>query len=195
QIVRSMLDSTRLPGLRLEQTDLNVLLVKGIEAARPTLALHQVELRTDLGAPPGGLLPLDGDPDQLQQIFINLITNSRDAMPEGCRLSISTRNEGDGQLVELADTGEGIGAEQIELIFGPLFTTKPGRGTGLGLTVVKQIVAGHGGTIEVTSKPGEGTVFQIKLPYKTVASTPEEQPAAGRSAGAACNGEAMGKSR
>src|SRR5262249_8660691 len=110
QIVRSMLDSTRLPGLRLEQTDLNVLLVKVIEAARPTLASHQVELRTDLAAPPGGLLPLDVDPDQLQQVFINLINNSLDAMPEGGTLSISTRNEGDGQLVELADTGEGIGA-------------------------------------------------------------------------------------
>ena len=188
QIVRSMLDSTRLPGLRLEKTDLNALLVKVIEAAQPTLASHHVELYADLAE---GLAPIEVDPDQLQQVFINLINNSLDAMPEGGALSISTRREIDGHLVELADTGEGIGAEQVELIFDPLFTTKPGRGTGLGLTVVKQIVTGHGGTIEVTSQPGEGAAFQIKLPFKMGALAPREEPAGDQLAVAACNGDAI----
>src|SRR5436190_12371926 len=148
-----MLDSTRPPGLQLEKTDINALLLKVAEAAQPTLAAHYVALHTALAKE---LLPIEVDPDQLQQVFINLINNSLDAMPAGGALLISTQSEDGGVLIELADTGEGIPAEQLEMIFDPLFTTKPGRGTGLGLTVVKQIVTEHGGTIEVASKPEQG---------------------------------------
>jgi signal transduction histidine kinase len=167
QIVRSMLDSTRLPGLRLEKTDLNALLVKVAEAAQPTLAAHSVALHTALADE----IPLiDVDPDQLQQVFINLINNSLDAMPAGGALLISTRHVRDGILVEVADTGDGIAAEQIEMIFDPLFTTKTGRGTGLGLTVVKQIVTEHGGRVEVASKLGQGATFRIWIPLQASAS-------------------------
>src|SRR5262249_55265189 len=197
QIVRSMLDSTRLPGLRLEETDLNALLMKIIEAAHPTLAAHYVVLHTALDEE---LRPMEVDPDQLQQVFINLINNSLDAMPAGGALLISTRRDDDGALVELADTGEGIAAEQIELIFDPLFTTKPGRGTGLGLTVVKQIITEHGGTIAVTSKRGEGATFQIKLPSSAVAPppAPESQQTsqlAGQSVGQLVGVDAMEESQ
>jgi len=185
-----MLDSTRLPGLRLERTDLNALLVKVIEAAQPTLASHYVEVYADLAE---GLVPVEVDPDQMQQVFINLINNSLDAMPGGGTLLISTRRETNGNIVVLADTGEGIGREQIEMIFDPLFTTKPGRGTGLGLTVVKQIVEGHGGTIEVTSKFGEGTAFQIKLPFMLADPRSREQPVAAQSVDTAGNEDAVAR--
>jgi signal transduction histidine kinase len=157
-----MLDSTRPPGLRLERVDLNAFLASISEAAQPALAAHSIDLRTELAA---GLPSIEVDPDQLQQVFINLINNSLDAMPAGGRLSVSTRLKNEWVIIELADTGEGIAMEQLDLIFDPLFTTKPGRGTGLGLTVVKQIISGHGGTIEVESRPERGTVFCIKLPF------------------------------
>jgi signal transduction histidine kinase len=86
-------------------------------------------------------------------------------MRAGGTVSVSTRRDDEWLIIGLADTGAGIAAEQIDLIFDPLFTTKPGRGTGLGLTVVKQIISGHGGTIEVESPPGRGTTFRIKLPF------------------------------
>jgi len=175
QIVRSMLDSTRPPGLRLEKTDLNALLVNVVDAAQPTLAAHHVALHTALA---DELPPIDVDPDQLQQVFINLINNSLDAMPAGGALLISTRQARDGIQVEVADTGDGIAAEQIEMIFDPLFTTKTGRGTGLGLTVVKQIVAEHGGTVEVASRLGQGATFRIWMPLQaSTPAGPEPQPA------------------
>jgi two-component system, NtrC family, sensor kinase len=161
QIVRSMLDSTRRPGLQLEPTDINSLLNNIFEAAQPALAAHNVELRTDLAV---GLPPIDIDPDQLQQVFFNLINNSLDAMPEGGVLSVSSRPEETAIVIDIADTGEGIEAEQLDMIFEPLFTTKENRGTGLGMTVVQQVISEHGGTIAVESVPGKGTVFHIRLP-------------------------------
>ena len=77
-----------------------------------------------------------------------------------------------GIVIDIADTGEGIEPEQLDMIFEPLFTTKESRGTGLGMTVVQQIISEHGGTIDVESVPGKGTVFHIRLPL--VWSTPVE---------------------
>jgi signal transduction histidine kinase len=85
-------------------------------------------------------------------------------MPRGGRLSVATRTEADSVVIELADSGEGIAEDQIELIFDPMFSTKGGRGTGLGLTIVKQIVSEHGGEVGVKSPSGGGTIFQIILP-------------------------------
>lgn len=160
-IVRSMLDSTRKPKPQLELTDINALLARIFDATQPTLALHGVELSTSIG---DGPLMTQADPDQLQQVFINLINNSLDAMPAGGVLHVSTVRDFDTILIEISDTGEGIRRDQIELIFDPLFSTKQGRGTGLGLTIVKQIISEHGGAIEAESEPGKGAVFRIKLP-------------------------------
>jgi two-component system, NtrC family, sensor kinase len=169
QIVRSMLDSTRRPGLQLEPTDINSLLNNIFEAAQPALAAHRVELRTDLDA---ALPQIHVDPDQLQQVFFNLINNSLDAMPQGGVLSVASRSELSGIVIDIADTGEGIEPEQLDMIFEPLFTTKESRGTGLGMTVVQQIISEHRGTIAVESVPGKGTLFHIRLPLAW--STPVE---------------------
>jgi two-component system NtrC family sensor kinase len=94
-------------------------------------------------------------------------------MPDGGKLRVSTARDGNSVLIELSDSGEGIAKDHIELIFDPLFSTKQGRGTGLGLTVVKQIVSEHRGQVEVESEPGLRTTFRIRLPSQ--ASVAAEQ--------------------
>jgi signal transduction histidine kinase len=160
-IVRSMLDSTRRPVPQLETVDVNSLLAQILDATQPTLASRNVELHTEMTE---ALPPIEADADQLQQVFINLINNSLDAMPLGGQLCVSTAHGGDSVRIVLADSGLGIAKDEIELIFDPLFSTKQGRGTGLGLTIVKQIISEHGGNIEVESEPGRQTMFRITLP-------------------------------
>jgi signal transduction histidine kinase len=111
-------------------------------------------------------LPLAfGDGPKLQQVLMNLILNARDAMPHGGRLVISTESDEDSAVVEVRDTGLGIAPEHLAKIYDPFFTTKQiGKGTGLGLAVSYGIVRDHGGHIDVESKLGEGTRFQITLP-------------------------------
>ncbi|HEY6329795.1 MAG TPA: HAMP domain-containing sensor histidine kinase [Blastocatellia bacterium] len=175
-IVRSMLDSTRKPKPQLEPIDINALLARIFDATQPTLALRGVELKTSIGDQP---LRVEADPDQLQQVFINLINNSLDAMPHGGVLHVSTEKQFDRVSIHVSDSGEGIKRDQVDLIFDPLFTTKHGAGTGLGLTIVKQIISEHGGSVEVQSEPGKGTVFTIELPLSDTPfpGEPVEQPA------------------
>ncbi|MDQ3014194.1 MAG: ATP-binding protein, partial [Acidobacteriota bacterium] len=162
RIVRNMLDATRRPKPQLDPVDLNALLRRIFEVTAPTLAARQVELATDFHE---SLPPVSGDGEQLQQVFINLINNSLDAMPHGGWLSFSTTIAGDQIIVRCRDNGEGITEEAKPRIFDPLFTTKlHGRGSGLGLTVVQQIIREHSGSIAVTSEDGQGTEFQIHLP-------------------------------
>jgi len=105
------------------------------------------------------------DPDQVQQVLVNMILNAVQAMPEGGKLTIGAREKEGFLEVEIADTGCGIPGEAINKIFDPLFTTKA-KGIGLGLAVCKSIIDRHGGYIEVKSKLGKGTTFSIKLPLK-----------------------------
>jgi signal transduction histidine kinase len=107
-----------------------------------------------------------GDPDKLQQLFLNLFLNAIDAMPEGGTLRVALRRGGALAVeIAVADTGVGVSRRDLEQLFKPFFTTKPpGRGSGLGLVVAQGIVADHGGEIQVASEPGHGTVFTIHLP-------------------------------
>lgn len=108
---------------------------------------------------------ITADPEKLQQVFLNLLINAIDAMPEGGKLSIALERDGAFSLVRIADSGGGIPRDQIERIFEPFYTTKPaGRGNGLGLVVVKGILDEHGGSIDVRSEPGEGTEFTVRFP-------------------------------
>jgi signal transduction histidine kinase len=165
-IVRSMLDSTRRPVPQFEPVDVNALLAQILDASQPTLMARNVELHTQINEE---LPPINADSDQLQQVFINLINNSLDAMPLGGRLEVSTGLDRNGVVIEVSDNGEGIAEDQIDLIFEPMFSTKRGRGTGLGLTIVRQIVSEHYGEIEVRSRPGQRTTFRITLPLHSAA--------------------------
>jgi signal transduction histidine kinase len=105
-----------------------------------------------------------GDPDQLGQVFGNIILNAIQAMPEGGQLAVKSESpSGEWVSISLTDTGEGIPEENLEKLFEPLFTTKA-RGIGLGLALTKTMVEGHGGSIEVASEVGKGSIFTVKLP-------------------------------
>jgi PAS domain S-box-containing protein len=111
------------------------------------------------------LPPVCADRDQLIQVLINLVTNSLHAMPEGGRLGLRLAREGSQLCLCLSDTGHGMPEEVRSKVFEPFFTTKDfGKGTGLGLTVVKGIIDEHGGTIAVESVVGKGTTFWIRFP-------------------------------
>jgi signal transduction histidine kinase len=110
-----------------------------------------------------------GNAGKLQQVFLNLFLNAKDAMPDGGTLRIETANHGSAQVI-IRDTGSGIASEHLGRIFDPFFTTKNGngaterRGTGLGLAVTYGIIQEHGGKVHVESRVGSGTTFTLEFP-------------------------------
>jgi len=125
-------------------------------------ALHRVKVRRELSGTPVLLVGME---HKLQQVFLNLFLNAKDAMPRGGWLSIATRLDGDRAVVEVADTGSGIPSEYIARIYDPFFTTKAiGQGTGLGLSITYGIVREHEGAIDCESTVGQGTRFTVTLP-------------------------------
>jgi signal transduction histidine kinase len=112
---------------------------------------------------------VDGIEYKLQQVFLNLFMNARDAMPRGGWLSVSSRLEDGRASIEVSDTGSGIPTEHLSRIYDPFFTTKAiGKGTGLGLSITYGIVQEHGGTITCESAIGKGTRFALTLPLAVV---------------------------
>jgi len=106
------------------------------------------------------------DPDQMQQVFLNLMLNARDAMPDGGKLSVSIKKNNGYLEAVFADTGGGIDKEISDKVFDPFFSTKgPSKGTGLGLSICYSIVKDHGGSIEVDSTDN-GTSFIIRIPME-----------------------------
>jgi len=107
------------------------------------------------------------DPALLNQVLVNLVVNASQSMSGGGKITVSTRSCDEYIYLTVEDTGPGICKEILEKIFVPFFTTKDvGQGTGLGLPVVHGIVTAHGGTIDVNSKVGYGTCFEIRLPIE-----------------------------
>ena len=160
RIVREMLDRTRFGESEHLPLNLNELLQKTFGAIEPTLEENKVELKIDLAE---NLPLISGDADRLQQVFLNLVNNALDAMRDGGgKLDISTTLNAGKIVVEFADDGAGMSAETSGKIFQPLFTTKErGRGTGLGLFVVSQILQEHEAEITVESETGAGTKFRL----------------------------------
>ncbi|NTV76114.1 MAG: HAMP domain-containing histidine kinase, partial [Holophaga sp.] len=107
------------------------------------------------------------DRKQMEQLFLNMVNNSVDAMPDGGRLDLTVEPDPGARrwLVSLADTGMGIPPEVLPKVFKPMFTTKPdGKGTGLGLAICREIVRAHGGEIHIESEEGKGTTMRFPLP-------------------------------
>jgi len=137
-----------------------------------TLIGESIEFVTELDP---SLPRVKADPNQLEQVIVNLLVNARDAMPDGGRLTVRTINEGGQAQLEVRDTGVGIDAETLPRIFEPFFTTKkPRKGTGLGLSMAYGIVTQSGGTITVESAPGQGALFRVTLPSAEGAVEPTQ---------------------
>jgi PAS domain S-box-containing protein len=161
-IVNNLLNFSRVTEARYAPVSLNRVIDDTIQLLEAQLRNTEIEVVRSYD---DGLPLAFGDGPKLQQVLMNLILNARDAMPHGGRLEISTQADEDSAVVEIRDTGLGIAPEHLAKIYDPFFTTKQiGKGTGLGLAVSYGIVRDHGGHINVESKLGEGTRFQITLP-------------------------------
>ena len=163
RIVRNLGDFARLYPRQKIPTSLREILENTLSLVRYDKNFRKIEIRTDVRETPA----LKIDPDQIQQVFLNLILNARDAMPDGGNLDISIK-QSDGHVeILFADTGHGIAAEVKDKVFDPFFSTKgPTKGTGLGLSICYSIIKDHGGTIEIDPGMDRGTRFIIKIPVK-----------------------------
>ena len=161
ELVGSLKNFSRLDRSQVAQVDLH----EGLESAL-RIARHQLKTRA-IAREFGKITRVSCSPSQINQVFLNLISNAAQATPEsGGRITVRTSMPDAAHVaVEIADNGHGIPAEVLPRIFDPFFTTKPvGQGTGLGLAICYRIVANHGGELKVDSRPGLGTRFTVLLP-------------------------------
>ena len=158
------------PGTDL-RIHLNDQLNEAIKLSKYSTPFDHVELVTDYQDVP----PVRGNAGEIQQVFVNLMSNAVQAMNGKGRLFVTSRYEDDSVVVTIRDTGAGIKKEHLNQLFMPFFTTKdPGQGTGLGLNIVHKIITNHGGSIHVESKEGQGAAFIVRLPPAYASSQGEE---------------------
>lgn len=161
-IVRTALDSSRAPAIPHEPTDLGALVRRVCRMAEPMLDEAGVEVDVNVPDEPAEVL---ADPVQLELALLNLISNGVDAMASGGKMTVRLRRMADRLQLEVEDTGRGISPDLVARIFDAWVTTKPaGKGSGLGLSITRQVVGSHGGAIRVENRPGLGAVFTIDLP-------------------------------
>ncbi|MGA8214984.1 MAG: ATP-binding protein, partial [Candidatus Sulfotelmatobacter sp.] len=162
-IIGRFSEFSKMPQPRLQRVQVN-------EVIRGVVQLFQAQLEAPGRAKISCKLQLDprlepvpADAELLHRSISNLVLNAMDAMPQGGTLTLRTRDERGGVVIEVADTGAGLTAAECERIFTPYYTSKQ-HGTGLGLAIVQSVVSDHGGRIRVHSEPGRGTTFVIELP-------------------------------
>jgi PAS domain S-box-containing protein len=161
-IVNNLLNFSRTGDAQFREVDINRVLDDTLQLLEPQLRNAKFKVSCTYGE---HLQPAYGSASKLQQVFMNLILNARDAMPNGGRLTVHTRAVDSSLVIDFRDTGVGIAPENIARIYDPFFTTKEvGQGTGLGLALSYGIIQEHNGRIFVESRPGEGAHFTIKLP-------------------------------
>ena len=168
QTIRNLLHSTRQPEPHLQPLDLHQLLEGIITLTQPGMSMRGIQLVRHFS---GSLPPIAGDPQLLQQVFLNLVNNAMDAMPGGGILTLETHPRAsatdDGHFIEVIvrDNGIGMSEEVKKRAFEPFFTTKePGRGAGLGLAICDEIIRSHHGKLKIESAEGQGSTFRILLP-------------------------------
>jgi len=165
-LVANLLQFSRRSHRQVSTVDGREEIANSVEFVQYYLRTRKIEVVREFA----DLLPtIQADRQQLRQLFLNLLTNASDAMPQGGKLMVraeATWLEGAAAVaIEFEDTGEGIAAEHLEKIWEPFFTTKPeGKGTGLGMAICRRIVEEHGGTIQIESEPGRGTTARMLFP-------------------------------
>jgi signal transduction histidine kinase len=164
--VKQLLSWTHTLELHVEPVDIRHVLEESLLLSSPALRLRKIRVKSEMSP---ACPKIYGDAGYLQQVFLNLINNSMDAMPGGGELRVRLRppdgSDGAKIAVELEDTGQGMTAETLAHIFEPMFTTKRmGTGSGLGLAICDQVIRRHAGSIHAESAPGRGTQFRITLP-------------------------------
>jgi two-component system, NtrC family, sensor kinase len=162
EIVNNLLNFSRTGAAEAADIDVNRVVEETLSLVSHPLKTSQIQVVKHLSE---SLPAVRGSANKLQQVFLNLFLNARDAMPGGGLLEIRTGAHNGGVEIEVVDTGAGIPREHINRIFDPFFTTKSnGRGTGLGLSVSYGIIKEHSGKIDVRSTPGKGTSFHVEFP-------------------------------
>ncbi len=164
ELIRSLLIFARKNTFNFSATALNDTIAEVLELVEKPFARQGIRIETHFDPK----LPFcHGSPGHLQQVFLNLLNNARDAMPNGGTISLRTYVKNHLVTAEVEDTGIGMTAENLKRAFEPFFTTKGlGKGTGLGLSVAYGIIKTHGGEIEVESMPGKGTLFRVTVPME-----------------------------
>jgi PAS domain S-box-containing protein len=162
EIVNSLLNFSRTKGAAFAPVEVNQIIQDTLLLLDHQLKSARVAVERHLEP---GLPLIHGNADKLQQVFLNLFLNAKDAMPEGGQLRITSWTEDSRVRIEIRDTGVGISPDHLRHIYDPFFTTKePGRGTGLGLAVSYGIIHEHAGRIQAESRPGLGTRFELQFP-------------------------------
>jgi C4-dicarboxylate-specific signal transduction histidine kinase len=164
EIISHLRTFGRAAAVTLERVDIDEVIERSLSLVREQLRTRGISVSFDLRR---DSLVVLGNPIQLEQVFINLLTNARDALADSERKEIRLRSALDGDTVRITceDTGPGIDPGLEQRIFDPFFTTKEvGSGTGLGLSIAYSIVQEHGGSIAVRSRPGQGATFEVELP-------------------------------
>jgi signal transduction histidine kinase len=162
EIVNNLLNFSRTAAAEFSEVDLNHVVEETLTLVSHPFRTARINVIKTLQ---DDLPPVRGSTNRLQQVFLNLFMNARDAMPTGGMLEVRTAAQNGSVEVEVTDTGVGIPRDVQYRIFDPFFTTKAsGRGTGLGLSVSYGIIKEHAGKIEVRSTPGKGTSFRLEFP-------------------------------
>jgi signal transduction histidine kinase len=166
RIVANLLTFSRQSKMEAAVLDINSLIEKTLVLNENLLKIHHVQVRKELDP---ALPPVVGSADQLQQVFMNMVSNAAEAMEGqgGGVLTVKTwfGDSADSVRIAFADTGVGIFSDQLDRLFEPFYTTKKkGKGVGLGLSVVYGIIKAHNGNVTVDSEPGDGATFTIQLP-------------------------------
>jgi PAS domain S-box-containing protein len=164
-IIENLLRFAHSSDQQMTQVDVQAILEDALDLLYDQMAMHRVTLQTELQP---DLPSIHSNPELLEQVFVNMILNALNSMPDGGALTVTTRSVPDGKVeIRFSDTGVGIPQENLPSIFDPFFTTQPvGKGAGLGLAISYSIIRRQCGTIEVASQVGKGSTFTVRLPAK-----------------------------
>jgi signal transduction histidine kinase len=162
QIVTEFLDFARPQEPNLQECQLEEIIEKNLSFIRPELEKKGIHVQENLN---GRSFRLRADHDLLYRAFLNILINAIHSLQDGGTIDIKVEEDRDAYRVEIEDTGCGISKENVDKIFNPFFTTKE-KGSGLGLSIVRKIIEGHRGTIDIKSVEGQGTKVQVQLPRR-----------------------------